>query len=433
MTEEVATTPEGPASAPRVSFFTLGCRLNQHDTAAMRGRVLDRGFVESREDPACVIVNTCTVTRRADQEARQLIRAIHRGSPGARIIVTGCYAQRAPGELRGLPGVSAVLGTAERDQEDTLLRSLVSDRVETAPGRAARTFATPAPFHVGRSRALLKIQDGCDSFCTYCVVPYVRGRSRSLPPEEALARARRLLEAGFREIVLTGADLGDYPSLAGLVKTMLALGDRDHRVRLSSIEPNKLDPGLVAMLASEPRLCRHLHLPLQSGSDRVLRAMRRGYTAESYEDLLSRITSRTTVAIGADVIVGFPGEEESDFEETLHLVERSPITFLHVFRYSARPGTAAARLPSPLPDEAVRERAARLRRLGEAKSGAFRRSLVGSTLPVVMERGMGRRGRVAMSDLYVPVELEGVTDMTNGILDVRVHDEEGDRIVGTPV
>ena len=435
MTEAVATSPEGPPEAPRVSFFTLGCRLNQHDTAAMRARLLESGCVESDAAAEVVVVNTCTVTRRADQEARQLIRKIHRETPGARIVVTGCYAQRAPEELRRLPGVGAVLGTAERDVAGILIGAVHG---ETSGGasdssRARRHFETPAPIHVGRSRALLKIQDGCDSFCSYCVVPYVRGRSRRLPPEEALGRARRLLETGFREIVLTGADLGDYDGLAGLVERMLALGDRDHRVRLSSIEPNKLDPGLVAMLGSEPRLCRHLHLPLQSGSDRVLRAMRRSYTAREYEDLLTRIASRATVAVGADVIVGFPGEDETDFEATLRLVERSPITFLHVFRYSPRPGTTGARLTAEVPEAVSRERAARMRAMGDTKARDFRRSLLGSTLRVVMERGLGRRGRVAMSDLYVPVELEGVIDTRGGVFEVRIHDEAGDHLVGRPV
>ncbi|HZI89412.1 MAG TPA: tRNA (N(6)-L-threonylcarbamoyladenosine(37)-C(2))-methylthiotransferase MtaB [Candidatus Polarisedimenticolia bacterium] len=432
MTEVVAAHPEGSSKAPRVSFFTLGCRLNQHDTAAMRATLSEAGYRESVEPGDVVIVNTCTVTRRADQEARQLVRRIHREAPGARIVVTGCYAQRAPEEWRAIPGVSTVLGTAERDDADTLLAAVgAGPRFEIAPGRIRRSFTTPAPLHVGRSRALLKIQDGCDSFCTYCVVPYVRGRSRSLPIEEALERAWRLLEAGFREIVLTGADLGDYEGLAGLVEAMLALGDRDHRVRLSSIEPHKLDPGIVAMLGSEPRLCRHLHLPLQSGSNAILKSMRRGYTAEEYEALLGRVAARATVAIGADVIVGFPGEDEAAFQETLGLVERSPITFLHVFRYSPRPGTAAARLTAQVPDEAARERASQLRALGEAKARAFRRSLLGSTLAVVWERGMGRYGRVAMSDLYVPVEVEGSTQAI-GIFQVRTHDQEGDRLVGTP-
>jgi threonylcarbamoyladenosine tRNA methylthiotransferase MtaB len=431
MTGTVASSPEEARTAPRVSFFTLGCRLNQYDTAALRAQVRAEGLQESDQAPDVIVVNTCTVTRRADQEARQLVRRLHRESPGARIVVTGCYAQRAPEELRALPGVTSVLGVAEREDRDALREALRGNSAgAVGPGRSSRSFGTAAALHVGRSRAILKVQDGCDSFCAYCVVPYVRGRSRSLAAEEALDRARRLIESGFHEIVLTGADLGDYDALPALVAGIMALGD-GHRVRLSSIEPNKLHPDLVAMIGAEPRLCRHLHLPLQSGSNAILRAMRRGYTREDYGALLSRITARGPVGIGADVIVGFPGEGESEFQETLHFLEEAPVTFLHVFRYSSRPGTAASRLSEAVPDPVVRERAERLRALGEAKARAFRRSFLGTTLPVVMERGVGRRGRVAMSDVYVPIEVEAEEDMARGILEVRVHDEDGDRLVGS--
>jgi len=348
-------------------------------------------------------------------------------------VVTGCYAHRAPEEIRALPGVTSVLGAAEREDPAILRAALGTPTFRVGPPRASRSFATDVPLHVGRSRALLKIQDGCDSFCAYCIVPYVRGRSRSLPVTDALERARRLLETGFREIVLTGADLGDYPSLARLVEAMLALGDRDHRVRLSSIEPHKLDPALAAMIGAEPRLCRHLHLPLQSGSDRILGSMRRGYTSAEYGALLERITARGPVGIGADVIVGFPGEGEGEFQETLRFVEQAPITFLHVFRYSPRPGTAATRLPGAAPDSVVRERAERLRALGAEKAAAFRRSLVGSSVPVVMERGRGPRGPIAMSDVYVPIEVEGATSLPSFVFDVRVHEENGDRLVGSPI
>ncbi|HYQ89870.1 MAG TPA: tRNA (N(6)-L-threonylcarbamoyladenosine(37)-C(2))-methylthiotransferase MtaB [Candidatus Binatia bacterium] len=447
MTKAVATSPEGPSKAPRVSFWTLGCRLNQYDTAALRARLLGAGLTESREGEASaeiLVVNTCTVTRRADQEARQLIRKLHRVAPGSRIVVTGCYAQRAPEEIRSLPGVTAVLGAAEREHPDTLLRAVgaraaAGPFVAVGPGRAARPFATEAPRHAGRSRALLKVQDGCDSFCAFCVVPYVRGRSRSLPLGEALERAGRLLEAGFLEIVLTGADLGDYGrdlgqdgALPRLVEGILGLGIR-HRVRLSSIEPHKVDPALAAMIGVTPRLCRHLHLPLQSGSNRVLRAMRRGYTREDYGSLLAGLAERGPVGIGADVIVGFPGEGDAEFEETRRFLEEAPVTFLHVFRYSTRPGTAAARLSGGVPEARARERSEILRALGEAKTRALRRALVGARLGVVLERGRGARGPLGMSDLYVPVELDQDPDSGEGILDVTITGEDGVRLLGTPV
>ncbi len=361
------TVPGGPPKAPRVFFWTLGCRLNQHDTAAMRTRVLEAGLAEApgAADADVVVVNTCTVTARADQEARQIIRGLNRGIPSARIVVTGCYAQRSPEELCAFPGVSAVLGIGERDDREALLQAVAGSAavpptpatpaVAVGSARAQREFRTEAPAHFGRTRALLKVQDGCDAFCAYCVVPYVRGRSRSLPLEQALGRARRLLDAGFHEIVLTGADLGSYGRdlgeprlLVRLVEALLRLGD-GHRVRISSIEPNKVDLALVAMVGLEPRLCRHLHLPLQSGSDRVLRAMRRGYARAEYRALLERLSSRGPMGIGADVVVGFPGEGDAEFEETYRFLEEAPVTFLHVFRYSARPGTMAARWKTPWP------------------------------------------------------------------------------------
>jgi len=428
-------------------FFTLGCRLNQHDTAAMRARLADQGWNETAaaEDADVVVVNTCTVTARADQEARQLVRSIARRAPSARIVVTGCYAQRAPVEVAAIPGVSLVLGTAERERIEEFveagsvegkgaaagaLRRASRDAREgrsafplhapsldvqppsiplhVGPARAKRSFVTSSPVSFGRTRALLKVQDGCDAFCSYCVVPYVRGRSRSLPLDDAVAQGARLLEAGFHEIVVTGADLGSYGSdlgapglLAPLVRRLLALGS-SHRVRISSIEPEKVPDELVEMIGSEERLCPHLHLPLQSGSDAILATMRRRYRVRDYSSLLERVTARGTVAIGADVIVGHPGEGDAEFEETRRFVEGAPLTYLHVFRYSARPGTAAAPLPAP---HAARERAGVLRALGRAKEVAFYQSLVGTTRPVLLEGRSDAEGVRGRADVYAPVLL----------------------------
>jgi threonylcarbamoyladenosine tRNA methylthiotransferase MtaB len=465
-------TPEGCRPAPRVSFFTLGCRLNQHDTAAMRGDLERAGWVAADEsEPAAdgdrsptrggdraevIVVNTCTVTRRADQESRQLIRRLARSRPGARIVVTGCYAQRAPEEIRRLAGVTLVLGTAERETIAARLAAsgptvvpgpdvVPGPTVAVAPGRARRDPVAASPVHFGRARALLKVQDGCDAFCGYCIVPYVRGRSRSVPRGEVLAQARRLLAAGFREIVLTGADLGSYDGgdgrsgdaghLARLVAAVLDVGApaSRHRVRLSSIEPNKVDGALVGLLAREPRLCRHLHLPLQSGSAAVLRAMRRAYTPGDYARLVERVAAAGPVAIGADVIVGFPGDGEREFAETFSFLESLPIAFLHVFRYSPRPGTrAAASGDAPPAAPLVRERAERLRRLGEAKRRAFARSLVGTVRGVVMEARRGPDGScLGTSDLYATVALaEPPAGADRGPIDVRIASFDGEHLVG---
>ena len=403
----------------------------------MRARLADSGWSEAgtAEGADVVVVNTCTVTARADQEARQLVRSIARRAPRARIVVTGCYAQRAPGEVAAIPGVSLVLGTAERERIEEYVGAGSADGaipLHVAPARAKRAFAKSTPVSFGRTRALLKVQDGCDAFCSYCVVPYVRGRSRSLPLEDAVAQGARLLEAGFCEIVVTGADLGSYGAdlgapglLAPLVERLLALDSR-HRVRISSIEPEKVPDALVEMIGSEGRLCPHLHLPLQSGSDAILASMRRRYRAREYARLIERVAARGTVAIGADVIVGYPGEGDAEFEETVRFVEDSPISYLHVFRYSARPGTVAAPLPAPT---AARARAAELRELGQAKERAFYESLVGTTRPVLLEGrsdGEGVRGR---ADVYAPVLVRSTPRWT-GIARVVLREAGPEGCVG---
>lgn len=454
--------PEEPATAPRVSYFTLGCRLNQHDTAAMRARLEAAGCAHAaRGEPADVlVVNTCTVTRRADQEARQLIRRLASERPDAAIVVAGCYAQRAPEELRGLPGVRAVLGTTEREEVAPVVLSLAGAArgrtpgsraggvgvpedparaaIALSPARARRPFTPEAPVAFGRTRALLKIQDGCDAFCSYCIVPYVRGRSRSLPLDAALAQARRLLDAGFAELVVTGADLGSYGRDLGergllprLLERLLGLGAA-HRIRISSIEPVHVDDALVGWIASEPRLCRHLHLPLQSGSAAVLRAMRRPYAPGDYAALVERVAARGTIGIGADVIVGFPGEGAAEFEETERFLEALPVTYLHVFRYSERPGTASARDGNGRGDPgAARERSERLRALGDRKRASFYARLVGSILPAIVERESPRGDLTAMTDVYAPVSLRGAPSGGRaGVVPVLVDSLEGGRLRG---
>jgi threonylcarbamoyladenosine tRNA methylthiotransferase MtaB len=440
-----ASEPGAPTTAPRVSYFTLGCRLNQHDTAAIRASLSAAGWDEARagESPDVIVVNTCTVTARADQEARQAVRRLAREHPRARLVVTGCWAQRAPAEAAALPGVALVAGTAERDRLAYLLSdrgALVAPRdeaarVAVAPTRSRRPFTPSAPVSFGRTRALLKVQDGCDSFCAYCVVPMVRGRSRSLPLAGAVDQARRLLDAGFHELVLTGADLGSYGKDLGepallprLVEALLALGT-GHRVRISSIEPNKVDPGLVAMIGAEPRLCRHLHLPLQSGSPAVLRAMRRPYAPEDYARLVEAVAARGTVAIGADVIVGHPGEDAAEFEETVRFLERLPLSYLHVFRFSPRPGTRAALHSERAAESEARERSARLRALGERMRLAFQRNLLGAVLPALPE-GADPDPCRAMTDVYAPVLLARRPER-RGIVDVRVEGITGGILTGS--
>jgi len=403
----------------------------------MRARLEAAGTVTGADasDADVLVVNTCTVTRRADQEARQLLRRLAREHPDAKVVATGCYAQRAAEELRAIPGVDLVLGVHERER---IAEHVLADMtgVVAGPARERHPLAPAAPLSFGRTRALLKVQDGCDAFCSYCVVPYVRGRDRSLPIADAVAQARRLVDAGFQEIVITGADLGSYGReererglLAELVRRILATGPT-HRVRLSSIEPNKLDSEILAMMGSEPRLCRHLHLPLQSGSDRVLEAMRRPYRAVDYAALIERIAVRGPVAVGADVIVGFPAEGDREFEDTLAFLRALPLAYLHVFRYSPRPGTTAARQPASTAASTIRERARCVRDLGEKKRNAFLRSLVGKRMSLLAEAGRAGTAIVARSDFSEPVLIRGTLPWV-GFREASIQAVEGGRWAGT--
>lgn len=388
------------ARATRVAFRTFGCKLNLYESTGMSQAAGREGFtvVEADGGADVVVVNTCSVTMRADQEARQYIRSLHRRRPEARVVVTGCYAQRAPKELAALPGVVLVAGHAEKDVLGTLLAELPG---AGAPARVAvgrldgKSMTRLRAVGVdGRTRALLRVQDGCDSACTYCVIPRTRGASASLPLEEALDEGRRLLDAGFRELVVTGTHLGHYGidlaprrNLSDLVEGLLAL-DAPHawRLRLSSVEPQEIDDRLVEMLAGSDVLAPHLHLPLQSGSDEVLRAMRRSYRTPAYRRQVMKVAARVRpLALGADLIVGFPGETEGDWRRTLALLAELPFTYLHPFTYSPRPGTPAARWNTRPHGDVASRRLHAAKALMAARHRAFRRSLVGTQATVLVE------------------------------------------------
>ncbi|MBN2339635.1 MAG: MiaB/RimO family radical SAM methylthiotransferase, partial [Acidobacteria bacterium] len=310
------------------SFFirTFGCRANQADSAGIREALGALPMEESgdwrRAD--LIVVNSCTVTHRSDREVRQVVRRLHRGNPGARIVVAGCYAQRDPGGVAALPGVRLVVGNAERPRLPGLLKEIPDTgpaRVSWSPVDAATDCPLPPMGRTGgKTRPLVKIQDGCDSGCAYCIVPKVRGPGRSARPEEVLAEIGALTAAGFREIVLTGVHLGaygrkreGYPGLAELLERIVRIPDLG-RVRLSSIEPMDFDPGIIDLAASSPVIAHHFHIPLQSGCDRILRLMHRPYSAARYRELVGEIVRLLPdAAVGADVIVGFPGETEEDF------------------------------------------------------------------------------------------------------------------------
>ncbi|GJQ20581.1 MAG: tRNA (N(6)-L-threonylcarbamoyladenosine(37)-C(2))-methylthiotransferase MtaB [Bacteroidia bacterium] len=413
-----------------VAFHTLGCKLNFSETAAIARQFTEHGFreVDLDQQADVVVLNTCSVTARADRECRQIIRRARRRSPDAYVIVIGCYAQLQPKDVAAIDGVNLVLGTAEKfrifEHADWLTTRPA--RVKVSPISSA--VDVPHASSVGfsdRTRTFLKIQDGCDYTCSFCTIPLARGTSRSIPVHEIVAEARSAAEQGCKEIVLTGVNVGDYgrkigTSLLTLLKDLVRV-DGIERIRISSIEPNLLSDALIDFWASTDRLCNHFHIPLQSGSDQVLKAMQRRYRRARYADRIEKISALVPgAAIGADVIVGFPGETETDFEETYSLLVDLPVTYLHVFSYSERPNTPAAGFPGSVPpaDRAVRSE--RLRILSARKRRLFHESMVGSVRNVLFE-GEGRSG---LTEEYVRVNVKSDHSLEGKILPVAVEDAD---------
>jgi threonylcarbamoyladenosine tRNA methylthiotransferase MtaB len=479
------------ADGGMATFFVeqFGCRATQADAAAIERQLLERGYAASPDAISAdvVVVNTCTVTAAADLQARQTIHLIHRDNPEARIVVTGCYAQRAPEELATLSGVSWVVGNSHKPEISRLIGEMTplsrqgpgagfvplatiargEPLATTALGKSAASTAERPPVQergpakiltgnileqrelffapiqggeAGHTRPVLKIQDGCNSRCSFCVIPRVRGRSRSLAQDRVLEEIRKLAVNGAREIVLSGIDLGSYgldlnprAELGELLRRILDETPIE-RLRVSSIEPMDVTEDLIALFTASERLARHFHMPLQSGSDRILRAMRRWYRAEHYARRAELVREwLPSSAIGADVIAGFPGESEEDHRATLALIERLPLTYLHVFSYSPRPGTPAAEMQDHVPGAVTARRARELRALGEEKKSAFRSAQAGSNLRVLtLHRdgedfdGLWTR---ALSGNYLDVRVAGRWP-ANQFLNVQVAGERNGCLAG---
>jgi len=443
----------------------FGCRTTQADGAALERQLLERGCTSARDASAAdiVVMNTCTVTASADAQARDAIRKLHAANPKVRVIVTGCYAQRAPEELCQLPGVAWVVGNSHKPQIPELFDAL-SRRPEQQPssGFLPVSAISAAPSAAGsqheaqilvgdvfeqrtllstpvfggegnHTRPTLKIQDGCNSRCSFCVIPFVRGKSRSLPPNAVIRELRRLSEAGYREIVLSGINLGMYGrdisprvELEDLLRRILD-DTTVERLRISSIEPMDVTRDLIELFASSERIAQHFHMPLQSGSDRILGAMHRWYRAEHYARRVELIRERLLhAAIGADVIAGFPGESEEDHAATLAFIDALPFTYLHVFSYSRRPGTKAASLSNQVPGHLIKRRARELRALGENKAAEFRETQIGRELRVLTLRREGGSLPAltpALSSNYLKLQMKGAWP-ANQWVDVRVLEEE---------
>jgi threonylcarbamoyladenosine tRNA methylthiotransferase MtaB len=409
-------------------FFVqnFGCRATQADGAALESLLAGKGFERAgaRADAELVVLNTCTVTAAADDDVRQTVRRVNRENPSARILVTGCYAQRAPEELAALPGVEWVVGNSHKTQ--------IADLVTSAPYHgnihvgdifAQHDFlSAPVEDAAGdRTRPNLKIQDGCNNRCSFCIIPFVRGRSRSAPAAQVVEQVRALAER-YQEIVLSGINLGRWGRepgssirLADLLRVLLAETGVE-RLRLSSIEPMDWSDDLLELVSSSSRIAHHVHAPLQSGSDRVLRWMHRKYRPRHYADRIRKARDlMPDAAIGADVMVGFPGETEADFEESRRFIESLPFTYLHVFTYSERPGTPAAESPEQIPMAVRKERNRVLRELAARKNQEFRARMVGRTLSAVTLH----EPFAALTDSYLKVELTAPRE-ANQIVNVRI-------------
>ncbi len=421
-------------------FFiqTFGCRCNQADSSGIRyslcGKSLEETYTPAEAD--LLVVNTCTVTRRTDQQVRQALRKLHRENPEARLVVTGCYAERDPGTLAAIPGVALVVGNADRDRlAEAASHGTIPDKVMHGAFDAARDFLIPSMSSTGgKTRPFIKLQDGCDARCSYCIVPSVRGPGRSAHPDSVLAEVRALVGKGYQEIVLTGMHLGTYGRKLSEAVTLLdllmclvevpGLG----RLRLSSIEPMHFDRGIVRLAVEHPLVARHFHVPLQSGSDRILRRMRRPYTAARFRSLIEHIRDRIpAAALGTDVLVGFPGETEDDFEQTCAVVRDSPLTYLHVFPFSARAGTVAFNLPDQVPAPVVQERARTLRELSLDKNLAFRRGFLGRVLPALTLAREEELGEcVVLTDNYIHARVRAHERLPNSLVEVRIDEARRD-------
>ncbi len=423
----------------RISFHTFGCRLNQSETAALEHSFERDGYqVVGMDEPSdIVVINTCTVTEGGDADTRRLVHKINRLNPGARIALVGCQAQVQKERLAHLPGVRWIVGNGRKmdllsvfkEFPETRVPHLITPAIERSP------FVLPLGAHEQEhTRANIKVQDGCDFFCSFCEIPYARGRARSRVFEDIMAEAARCIEAGHQELVLTGINIGTYAfqgrTLLDIIQAMAGIPGLQ-RLRLSSIEPTTVDERIFEHMGEGRKLCRYLHLPLQSGDDEILRWMKRRYTVEEFSRFVRRVQSKIPqMCIGTDVIVGFPGETEAHFERTLELLRTLPIHYFHVFSYSPR-HMAQSRLKQSMPARLIARRSQILRDLSSAKRRSYHHSLLGSTQHVLFERPKGDGWQNGLTDHYVRVKVREPRPLFNQILPVRLERLDGQAVTGT--
>jgi len=422
----------------RAAFYTLGCKVNQHETEALSALFKERGYdiVDFAEAADVYVINTCTVTHLADRKSRQLIRRCLKTNPDASVVVTGCYAQIASAEVAKIPGVSLVTGTTEREHLVDWLEKMEKDEKPLTKIRDLKEVRAFEEIEAGRiierARPYLKVQDGCEQYCTYCIIPFVRGPLRSRPLESAVREAQKLIEAGFKEIILTGIHLGAYGrdlgegfGLERLIQELLELAG-DVRWRLSSLEPVEVTPKLLGLMKKHGNFCPHLHLPLQSGHDEILRAMNRPYTTGDYREIAAMVREAVPdVCITTDIMVGFPGETDRHFESYLEFVDEIAFGDLHVFKFSPRQGTPAARFPGQVPPQVKEKRSRQLIRLGDRLAYRYASNYVGRRLEVLAETRIKEDLWEGHSSNYLVVRFESAEIRRGQIIPVEVTAVEG--------
>ncbi len=415
----------------KVAFYTLGCKLNFAETSSIGKQFLVEGYeiVDFRKEADVYVINTCTVTENAEKECRQIVRRALKTNPGAKIVVTGCYAQLRPEEIASIGGVDLVLGSNEKFEILNHLHLL-------SEGNTSCVHVTPtdklSQFHTAystdadsRTRAFLKVQDGCDYKCSFCTIPMARGKSRSVDLKSAVDNFKSLLDEGYKEIVLTGVNVGDYGKnidarLIDLLEEFVKIEGK-FRIRISSIEPNLLSDEILELAASTDKIADHFHIPLQSGSDKVLRLMHRRYKSSDYENLIYKAVDKIPdLGIGVDVIVGSPGETESDFLETYEFIKSLPVSYLHVFTYSERPGTEAIKMENQVPVNERKRRNNMLRILSEKKRNEFHRKMIGKNLEVLFEAAEKEGYIYGFTSNYIRVKYPFNFDLVNNFKTVNI-------------